>query len=176
MVFLLLTQHIQWSYAYVLQTHTTLLLMVIIICFLSNYLLCLHWGFPGGSAGKESTCNAGDPSSTPGSGRPPGEGIGYPLQYSWASLVAQLVKNLPAMWEICVWSVGWEDPLEEGLATHSSILAWRIPTDRGAWRAIIHGVTKSRIQLSDWAHGSIQTILFENKLFLLERYSLGSIS
>ena len=70
--------------------------------FLSNYLLCLHWGFPGSSAGKESTCNAGDPSWIPGSGRSPGEGIGYPLPYSWASLVAQLVKNLPAMWEICI--------------------------------------------------------------------------
>ena len=56
-------------------------------------------GFPGGSAGKESACNAGDPGSIPGSGRSPGVGIGYPLQYSWASLVAQLVKNLPAMRE-----------------------------------------------------------------------------
>ena len=84
-------------------------------------------GFPGSSAGKESTCNAGDPSSIPGLGRCPGEGIGYPLQYSWASLVAQLVKNLPAMWETLVQSLGWEDPLEKGKATHSSILAWRIP-------------------------------------------------
>ena len=62
-----------------------------------------------------------------GSGRSPGEGIGYPLQYFWASLVAQLVKNPPAMREIWVQSLGWEDPLEEGKATHSSILAWRIP-------------------------------------------------
>ena len=56
-------------------------------------------GFPGSSVGKESACNAGDPSSIPGSGRSPGEGFGYPLQYSWASLVAQLVKNLPTMQE-----------------------------------------------------------------------------
>ena len=56
-------------------------------------------GFLGGSVGKESFCNAGDPGSNPGPGRSSGEGIGYPLQYSWASLVAQLVKNLPAMWE-----------------------------------------------------------------------------
>ena len=89
-------------------------------------------GFLGGSDGKESACNAGDPSSIPGSGRSAGEGIGYPLQYSWASLVAQLVKNLPAMQEIWVWetwvrSLGWEDPLQKGKATHSSILAWRIP-------------------------------------------------
>ena len=62
----------------------------------------------------------------PGSGRS-AEGIGYPLQYSWASLVAQLVKNLPAMPETWVGSLGWEDPLEKGKATQSSILAWRIP-------------------------------------------------
>ena len=60
-------------------------------------------------------------------GRSPGEGIGYPLQYSWASLVAQPVKNPPAMWETWVRSLGWEDPLEEGMATHSTILAWRVP-------------------------------------------------
>ena len=84
-------------------------------------------GFPGSSAGKESACNAGGPGSIPGLGRSPGEGIGYPLQYSWASLVAQLVKNPPAMQEARVLSLGWEDSLEEGMATHSSILAWRIP-------------------------------------------------
>ena len=60
-------------------------------------------------------------------GFPGGSGIGYPLQYTWASLVAQLVKNPPAMWETWVCSLGWEDPLEKGKATHSSILAWRIP-------------------------------------------------
>ena len=60
-------------------------------------------------------------------GRSSGEGIGYPLQYSWASLVAQLVKNLPAMHETWVGILGWEDPLEKGKATHSSILAWRMP-------------------------------------------------
>ena len=68
------------------------------------------WGFPHSSAGKESACNAGDPSSIPGLGRSPGEGIGYPLQYSWASLVAQLVKNPPAMWETWVQPRVWEDP------------------------------------------------------------------
>ena len=101
-------------------------------------------GFLGSSAGKESVCNAGNPSSIPGSGRSPGEGIGYPLQYSWASLVAQTVKNLPAMPETWVPSLGWEDPLEEGMATLSSILAWRIPMDRGAWKATVHGVAKSQ--------------------------------
>ena len=68
-------------------------------------------GFPGSSAGKESVCNAGDPDSIPGLGRSPGEGIGYPLQYSWASLVAQLVKNPPAMKETWVQSLGWKYPL-----------------------------------------------------------------
>ena len=63
----------------------------------------------------------------PGSGRFLGEGIGYLLQYCWASLVAQLVKNPPAMQETWVQSLGWEDPLEKGKATNSSILAWRIP-------------------------------------------------
>ena len=76
---------------------------------------------------------------------PPGEGVDYPLQYSWASLVAQMVKNLPAMRETSVQSLDWEDPLEEGIATHSSILAWRIPTDRGAWQVTVHGVAKSWI-------------------------------
>ena len=74
----------------------------------------VFFGLPCGSAGKESTCNAGDLGSIPGSGRSPGEGIGYPLQYSWAPLVAQLVKNLPAMQETWVQSLGWEDPLEKG--------------------------------------------------------------
>ena len=67
------------------------------------------------------------------------------------SLVAQKVKRLPAMWETQVRSLGGEDPLEEGMATPSSILAWRIPMDRGAWRAVVHGVTKSRTQLNDLA-------------------------
>ena len=124
-------------------------------------------GFPHSSVGKESTHNAGDPSLIPGLGRSAGEGIGYPLQYSWASLVTQLTKNLPAIQETWVQSLGqedpflegtsypfqyfwsslvaqpvnnlhamqetWvpslglEDPLEKGKATHSNILAWRIP-------------------------------------------------
>ena len=63
----------------------------------------------------------------PGSGRSLGERIGYPLQYFWASLVAQMLKNVPVMQETWVRSLGWEDPLAECMATHSSILAWRIP-------------------------------------------------
>ena len=76
----------------------------------------------GSSAGKESACNAGDPGSIPGLGRSAGEGIGYPLQYSWASLVAQLVKNPPALQETLVAFLDQENPLEKGSATHSSIL------------------------------------------------------
>ena len=89
---------------------------------MTNSLLVLD-----SSVGKESTCNAGDPSLIPGSVRSAGEEIGYPLQYSWASLRAQLVKNPPAMRETWVRSLSWEDRLEKGKATHSSILAWRIP-------------------------------------------------
>ena len=84
-------------------------------------------GFPCGSPGKESACNVEDLGLIPGLGRSPGEGVGYPLQYSWASLVAQLGKNLPAMRETWIQSLGWEDPLENGKATHTSLLAWRIP-------------------------------------------------
>ena len=79
--------------------------------------------FRGSSVGKEFACNVGDPSSISGSGRPVGEEIGYPLQYSWASLVAQLVKNAPAMRETWIRSLGWEYPLEKRKATHSNILA-----------------------------------------------------
>jgi len=68
----------------------------------------LLYGFPHSSVGKESTCNAGDGDSIPGSGRSAGEGIGYPLQYSWTYLVAQLVKNLPTKWETWVQSLSWE--------------------------------------------------------------------
>ena len=80
---------------------------------------------------------------TPGSERSPGEGIGYPLQYSWASLVAQLVKNTPTMWMTWIRSLGWEDPLEKGKATHSSILAERIP-----WS--IKSIESQRVR-HDWA-------------------------
>ena len=74
----------------------------------------VYLGFPCGSAGKESTCNVGDLGLLPGLGRSPGDGIAYPLLYTWASLVAQLVKNLPGVQETPVWFLGWEDPLEKG--------------------------------------------------------------
>ena len=63
--------------------------------------------------------------------------------YVWASLVAQTVKNPPTIWETWIQALGWEDPLEEGMASHFSILAWRIPMDKGAWWATVHWVTES---------------------------------
>ena len=89
--------------------------------------------------GKESTCNAGDPGSIPGSGRSSEEGIGYPLQYSWASLVAQLVKNPPAMRETWVRSLGWEDSLEKEKAYLLQYSGLENSID-----CIVHGVTKSQ--------------------------------
>ena len=99
------------------------------------------WGFPNSSVGKESACNAGDPGSIPRLGRSTGEGIGYLLQDSWTSLVAQLVKNPPPMQETWVQSMGWEDPLEKGKATP---VFW--PGDSTV--CIFHGVPKSWIRLS----------------------------
>ena len=107
---------------------------------LNSVVLC----FPGSSAGKESACDAGDPGSIPGLQRSTREGIGYPLQHPWAFLVAQLVKNLPAMRETWVQSLGWNDPPEKWKVTHSSILAWRITwtvQSMGSQRVRHNGVT-----------------------------------
>ena len=105
--------------------------------------------FSDSSVGKESAYNAGDP-RLPGSGRSPGEGIGYPLQYSWASLVVQLVKNLPAMQETWVWSLLWENPLEKEKATHSNTLAWRIPWTMGSQRVWHDWTTFPFIYYNEW--------------------------
>ena len=82
-------------------------------------------GFPDSSVGKAYACNEGDPGLILGWGRSPGEEIGYPFQYSWTSLVAQMVKNPAAVQETWVQSLGWEDPLKKRKATHCSILTWR---------------------------------------------------
>ena len=87
-------------------------------------------GFPGSSAGKASACNAGNPGLIPWLGSSPGEGIGYPLQYFGASLVAQMGKN-PAMWETQAWSLGWEDSMQKGIAAHSSILGASLVAQMG---------------------------------------------
>ena len=102
-------------------------------------------GFPHSSVGKDSAsaCNAGDDGLIPGLGRSTEEGIGSPLQYSWASLVAQLVKNPPAMQETWVQSLSWEDSLEKGKATHSSVQVWSIP-----WTVQSTGSQSQRQQLS----------------------------
>ena len=101
-----------------------------------------------------------------GLGRSAGEGIGYPLQYSWASLVTQLGKNLPAVWETWVQSLDWEDPLEKGKATHSSILAWRIP-----W-TLVHEVTKSQTQLSHFHLHKIVPVNCLEKKYLVNKYAI----
>ena len=113
--------------------------MICLTYFKPLYSFC----YSGSFAGEESTCNAGDPSSIPGLGRSAGEGLGYPLQYSWASRVAQLVKNLPTMQEIWVGKIAWKGkgyPLQySGLENSKD--------------CIFPGVTKSHIQLSDFHFG-----------------------
>ena len=93
--------------------------------------------------------------------------------HTYASLVAQIVKNLPAMQETWVQSLGWEDPLEECLATHSSILAWKTATDRRAWQATVHGVTES--DMTEWlstAHIYLHVVSFHWYIFILNRVLL----
>ena len=99
---------------------------------------------PCSSAGKESTRNTWDTSCIPGLGKSSGEGISYPLKYSWTSPVAKMVKNLLAMWETWVRSLGWEDPLDKGMATHVGILAWRIPRTQEPGRPQFMGSQRIR--------------------------------
>ena len=127
-------------------------------------ILIYSGGFPNSTDGKESTCNAGDPSVIPGSGRSAGEGVGYPLQYSWASLVAQLIKNPSAMWETWVRSLDWEDTLEKGKTTCSSILAWGI-------RWTIESMGSQRVQY-DWV-ALWPTWNYHNIVIPLQWKSLG---
>ena len=124
-------------------------LLVLQIAHTHIYMnVCLCTGFPGSSAGKESTCNAGDSGSIPRSGRFTGERIDYPLQYSWASLVAQMVKNLPSMQETWARFLGQKDPLEKEISTHFSILARKVP-----WTVepsgLVSGVSESWTRLSN---------------------------
>ena len=93
--------------------------------------------FPHSLFGTESACNAGDSGLIPRSGRSPREGISYPLQYCWASLVAQMVKTPSAMPDTWVWFLGWEDPLENGKATRFCILAWRMLWVAKTWTQLI---------------------------------------
>ena len=98
-------------------------------------------GFPGSSDGKESACNAGDPSLIPASERSPGDRIGYPFQYSWASLLAQMIKNPPAMRE--TWVRSWVGKIHgrgDGNSLQCSCL--ENPMDRGPWQATVHGIAE----------------------------------
>ena len=117
-------------------------------------------GFLGSSADKESACNAGDPSSIPGLGRSTGEGIGYLLQYSWASLEAQLVKNLPAMWVTWVQSLGRENTLEKERPPTPVFL----PGESRGWRSLVG--------YSPWGHKELDTTEWLNSL---SSYMYGSL-
>ena len=107
----------------------------------STVSLHLEWGFPHSSVGKESTCNAEDLGLIPGRGRSAGEGFGYPLQYSWASLVAHLVKNPPAMWETWFYPWGGKFPWRR-ILQYSGL--------ENSTDCIVHGVAKRRTQLTDF--------------------------
>ena len=118
-------------------------------------------GFPDSSVGKESACNEGDPSSIPGSGRSAGEGIGYPVQYSWASLVAQLVKNSPAMSRDLSLIPGLEN---REMPDKLLFLRWleQHPAP-GDFHGLFHGIAKSQRPLSDFHfhfHPDLGTILY----------------
>ena len=123
-------------------------------------------GVPDSSVGKESGCNAGNPDSIPGSGRFTGEGVGYPFQCSWTSLVMVIKEkkkiHLP-MQETRVWSLGWEDPLEKEMASHSSVLAWEIPWTEESGG--LQSVGSQRVE-HDWAHERTHTHthIFESRL------------
>ena len=133
------------------------------LCTNLIYSLQTLLGFSGSSAAKNSARNTADPSSILGLRKSPGEGIGYPLQYSWVSLVAQMVNNLPAMRDTWVWSLGWEDTLEEGMTTHSSILAWTIQwtEEPGRLQSMVRRVRH------DWVTKHTQHIEVPPSVFML---------
>ena len=108
------------------------------------------WGFPDSSAGKESACNARDPGLISGSGRSSGERIDYRLQYSWASLVAQLVKSPPAMQGIWVLSLGWENPLRREQLPTRVFLPGEFHGQRSLAGYTVHGISKSWTRLSNF--------------------------
>ena len=138
--------NICWVFGLTLTTAEAWVLLAQIIYSFSSFSLCLSFFkvkyVPDSSTGKESTCNAGDPASIPGSGRFTGKGIGYPLQYSWASLVVQLVESACNQGDLCSVPELGRSP-GEGNGYPHSILVWRIP-----WT--VHGVAKSRIRLSNF--------------------------
>ena len=118
------------------------------ICFIIPSF-CQQIHIPSCSTGKESSRNSGDPSQIPGSGNSPGEGIDYPLQYSGASLVTQVVKNPPAMWKTWVQSLGWEDPPGGGHGNPLQYSSIENPHGQRSWRGTVYGVPKSQTRLSN---------------------------
>ena len=100
---------------------------------------------------------------------PPKEGIGYPLQYSWASVVAQLIKTPPAMQETWVWSLGYKDPLEKGTATHSSILAWKVP-----WIVESSGLQRARHNWATLTFSLNGLVIFPKFLHLSLNFAIRS--
>ena len=125
--FLCVLKYIVLVYIISIYTYAFIYVCVCIYIYRERERTCTYVCFFGSSTGKEPVCDPGDPGSIPGLGRCPGEGRGSTLLCPWASLVAQTVKNPPAMQEPGSDLWGWEDALENGMATHSSILAWRIP-------------------------------------------------
>ena len=133
-------------------------------------------GFPDSSVGKESACNVGNPSSIPGLERSAGEGTGYPHLYSWTSLVAQLVKNPPAMWETWVRSLGWADPLEKGKSTHSS-MAWSIPWTMGSQRVRHDWATFTSLHFTCCENLLLFSLTWSHLfLFALVLFAFGAVS
>ena len=124
--------------------------------------------FPGSSAGKESACNAGDPSLIPGLERSTGEGIGSPLRYSWASLVVQLIKKPPAMWDTWVRLLGWEDPLEEGTG-----YSLQYSGLENSMNCIVRGITKSQTWVSDFHFQTSHSWSHRLSHLSLQRYLNG---
>ena len=124
------------NHKFVFCESSSILYIDLLIYFFISHISDITQGFPGSSVGKESTCNAGDPGSTSGSGRSTGERTGYPLQYPWISLVAQLVKNPPTMWR-------------PGFDPQVGKIPWR-REQLLTPQTVVHGVTKSRTTLSDF--------------------------
>ena len=124
-----------------------------------TFIFTVQAGLPDSSVGKESACNAGDPSLIPGSGKSTAEGIGYPFQYCWASLVAQLVKKAAEMQETWIWSLSWEDPLEKGYRLQYSGL-------ENYMDCVVHGVTKTQTPLSDFHFHFLLRLILNSPQFL----------
>ena len=126
-------------------------------------------GFPGSSAGKESACNVGDPGSIPWLGRSTGEGIGYPLEYSWASLVTQLVKNPPAMWETWVWS--WVEKIPWSMGTATTQVFWP-----GEFLGLYSPWGCKESDMTEQASCAFLCLLYNTKWISLRRWIISDVA